>query len=82
MCFSASAGIDDPTINGLVLPIEAFTMPFDHFAPVLFMQRETNCKCNNTDKNENATKVCQELTNRAFVTGVHNLSRFEGALPM
>jgi hypothetical protein len=81
MCFSTSTGIDGPTINGLVLPVKAFTMLFDHFVLILFLQREAKCKCDNTDNNENAIKVCQELTSRAFATRVHNLSGFEGSLP-
>jgi hypothetical protein len=82
MCFSTSVGIDDPTVNGLVLPVEAFTVSFDHFFLILFLQIEANCKRDNTDNNENATKICQELTSRASTTGVRNLSGFEGSLPM
>jgi hypothetical protein len=78
MCFFASAGIDGPTVNGLVLPVEAFTILFDHFFLILFLQREANCKCDNTDNNENTITVRQELTSRASATGVHNLSGFEG----
>jgi hypothetical protein len=63
MCFYASAGIDGPTVNGLILPVEAFTVPFDHFFLILLLQREANYKCDNIDNNENATKVYQELTN-------------------
>jgi hypothetical protein len=80
MCFSASVGIDAPTVNGLVLLVEAFTVSFDHFVLVLLLQREANYKRDNTDNNENATKIYQELTSRAYATGVHNLSGFEGSL--
>jgi hypothetical protein len=82
MCFFTFAGIDDPTVNGFVLPVEAFTVPFDHFFLILFLQREANCKHDNTDNNENATKVFQELISRASAIGVHNLSGFEGSLPL
>jgi hypothetical protein len=82
MCFFASAGIDDLTVNGLLLIVEAFTILFDHFFLILFLQRETNYKCDNTNNNENVTKVCQELTSRASATEVHNLSGFEGLLPL
>jgi hypothetical protein len=81
MCFFASAGIDGPTVNGLVLPVEAFTMSFNHFVLIFFLQREANFKCDNTNNIGNATKVCQELTSRASATGVNNLSEFEGSLP-
>jgi hypothetical protein len=84
MCFFASAGIDDLTVNGLLLIVEAFTILFDHFFLILFLQRETNYKCDNTNTNniENVTKVCQELTSRAPATEVHNLSGFEGLHPL
>jgi hypothetical protein len=82
MCFSASTSIDGLAINGLILPVKAFTISFDHFVLILFLQREANCKCDNTDNNKNATKVCQELSSRASATGVHNLSGFEGSLPL
>jgi hypothetical protein len=82
ICFFASAGIDGLTINGLILPVEAFTILFDHFFPILVLQTEANCKRYNTDNCENATKVCQELTSRASATRVHNLSRFQGSLPL
>jgi hypothetical protein len=82
MCFSASAGINGPDVNGLVLLVETFTVLFDHFFLILFLQREAKCKCDNTDNSENATKVCQELTSRAPTTGVHNLSGFEGSLSL
>jgi hypothetical protein len=82
MCFSASASIDGSTVNGLVLPVEAFTVHFDHFFHILFLQREANYKCDNTDNNENVTKVCQKLTSQASATRVHNLSGFEGSLPL
>jgi hypothetical protein len=32
MCFSASTGIDSLSVNGLVLPMKAFTMLLDHLA--------------------------------------------------
>jgi hypothetical protein len=59
MCFSASAVIDGPTVNGLLLVVEVFAMFFDHFFLILFLQEEENCKCDNTDNSENITKVCQ-----------------------
>jgi hypothetical protein len=59
VCFSASTVIDGPTVNGLLLIIEAFSMFFDHFFLILFMQREVNCKHDNTNNSENVTKVCQ-----------------------
>jgi hypothetical protein len=55
MCFSASAGIDNLVINGLVLLVEAFTGLLDHFILILFLQREVNCKHDNTDNSENET---------------------------
>jgi hypothetical protein len=55
---------------------------FDHFVLILFLQREGNCKHDNTNNSENATKVCQELTNQASATIVHNLLGFEGSLPL
>jgi hypothetical protein len=82
MCFSASAGIDGPAINGLILPVEAFTVHFDHFFHLLSLQRKANCKRDNIDNNENATKVCHELISQASATGVHNLSGFEWSLPL
>jgi hypothetical protein len=82
MWFSASVRIDGPTINGLILLVEAFTTPFYHFILILFLQREANCKCDNTDNNQNTIKVCQELTSRASATGVHNMLAFEGSLPL
>jgi hypothetical protein len=82
MCLFTSAGIDNLTVNGFVLTVEAFTVPFDHFFLILFLQREANCKRDNVDNNENATEVCQELTSRASAIGVHNLSGFEGSLPL
>jgi hypothetical protein len=57
-------------------------MHFDHFFHILFLQREANCKRDNTDNHKNAIKVCQELTSRTFATGVHNLLGFEGTLPL
>jgi hypothetical protein len=59
MCFSTSAVIDGPTINGLLLVVEAFIVLFYHFFLILFLQREANCKCDNTDNNKNVTKICQ-----------------------
>jgi hypothetical protein len=59
MCFFTSAVIDGPIVNGLLLVVEAFTVFFDHFFLILFLQREVNCKCDNTDNSENVTKVCQ-----------------------
>jgi hypothetical protein len=82
MCFFASAVIDGPTVIGLRLVVQTFPMFFDHFFLILFLQRETNCKRDNTDNSENVTKVCQQLTSRASTTGVHNLSGFEGSLPL
>jgi hypothetical protein len=82
MCFSTSAGIDGPVVNGLILIVEAFTVLFDHFFLVLFLQRETNYKHDSINNSENVIKVCQELTSRASATGVHNLSGFEGSLPL
>jgi hypothetical protein len=37
MCFSASAVIDGPTVNGLLLVVEAFAVVFDHFFLILFL---------------------------------------------
>jgi hypothetical protein len=51
MCFSAT--------TVLLLIVEAFIMFFDNFFLILFMQREVNCKCDNTDNSENVTKVYQ-----------------------
>jgi hypothetical protein len=82
MWFSAFVGIDGPVVNGILLVVEAFTVLFDHFFLILFLQRETNYKCDNTNNNNNVTKVCQELTSWAFATRVHNLSGFEGSLPL
>jgi hypothetical protein len=62
MCISTSTGIDGPTVNGLLLVVESFAVLFDHFFLIPFLQRETNCKCDNTNNSENVTKVCQELT--------------------
>jgi hypothetical protein len=62
MCFSASAGIDSLAVNGLILPVKAFTVLLDHFVLTLFLQREANYKGDNTDNSENATKLYQELT--------------------
>jgi hypothetical protein len=76
MCFSTTTGIDSLAVDGLVLPVEAFTVLLHHFVLTLFLRREVNCKCDNTDNSENATKVYQELTSRACATGVHNWSGF------
>jgi hypothetical protein len=59
MCFFASAVIDGPVINGLILVVEAFTVFFDHFLLILFLQVEANYKHDNTDNSKNVTKVCQ-----------------------
>jgi hypothetical protein len=59
MCFSASAGIDSLTVNVLVLLVEAFTVLLVHFFLILFLQTKANCKCDNIDNSENATKVYQ-----------------------
>jgi hypothetical protein len=37
MCFSASTVIDGPTVNGLLLVVEAFAVVFDHFFLILFL---------------------------------------------
>jgi hypothetical protein len=74
MCFSASASIDSPIVNGLLLIVETFTVLFDHFFLILLLQREINSKRGNTNNSENVTKVCQDLTSWASATGVHNLS--------
>jgi hypothetical protein len=76
MCFFASAGLGSSVVNGLVLPVELFTMPLDHFLLILGLQREANCKRENIGNSENAIKVYQELISRACVTGVHKLSGF------
>jgi hypothetical protein len=59
MCFSASGVIDGPTINELLLVVEAFTVFFDHFFLILLLQSEASCKRDNIDNSENVTKVCQ-----------------------
>jgi hypothetical protein len=59
MCFSASSIIDGPNVNGLLLIVEAFTIFFDHFFLILFLQGEAYCKQDNTNKSENVTKVYQ-----------------------
>jgi hypothetical protein len=82
MCFSTPTDIDNLAVNGLILPIEVLTMLFDHFVLILFLQREGNCRCDNTNNSENVTKVCQELTSRASAIGVHNLSGLAGSLPL
>jgi hypothetical protein len=82
MYSSASAGIDRLVVNGFVLLIKAFTMLLDHFILILFLQREANYKCDNTNNSKNATKVYQELTSWASTTSVHNQSGFEGSLPL
>jgi hypothetical protein len=82
MGFNASAGIDNLTINRLVLQVEASIVLLDHFILIRFLQSEANYKRDNTDNSENATKVYQELTSRAYATGVHNWSGFDGSLPL
>jgi hypothetical protein len=82
MCFSTYASIDNLAIDGPIMLIEAFTMPFDHFVLILFLQRKANCKRDNIDYSENATKVRQELTSRVSATEVQNLLGFEGSLPL
>jgi hypothetical protein len=52
MCFSTSAGIDSMAVNGLVLPVEAFTMLLDHFFLILFLQTEANYKRDNINNSE------------------------------
>jgi hypothetical protein len=37
MCFFASGGIDGPTVNGLLLPVEVFVVLFDHFFLIPFL---------------------------------------------
>jgi hypothetical protein len=59
MRFSASVVIDGSTVNGLLLIVEAFVVFFYHFVLILFLQREANCKHDNTDNSKNVTKVCQ-----------------------
>jgi hypothetical protein len=59
MCFSSSVIIDGPSVNGLLLVVEAFAMFFDHFFLILFLQREAKCKHDNTNNSENVTKICQ-----------------------
>jgi hypothetical protein len=58
MCFSTSAIIDGPVVNGLLLVVEAFAVFFNHFFLILFLQRETNRKRDNIDNGENVRKVC------------------------
>jgi hypothetical protein len=58
MCFCASTGIDGPTVNGVLLPVDVFAVLFDHFFLIIFLQKEANCKHDNNNTNENATKVC------------------------
>jgi hypothetical protein len=59
MCFFISAVIDGLIVNGLLLVVEVFTVFFDHFFLILFLQGEVNCKHDNTDNSANVTKVCQ-----------------------
>jgi hypothetical protein len=61
ICFSAFAVIDGPTVNGLLLIVEAFTVFFDHFFLIFFLQEETNYKCDNTDNSKDVIKVCPLL---------------------
>jgi hypothetical protein len=49
MCFSASADIDNLTVNGIILPVKAFNVSFDHFLLIIFLQKEVNSKYDNTD---------------------------------
>jgi hypothetical protein len=37
MCFSGFVGIDGPIVNGLVLTVETFIVPFEHFFLILFL---------------------------------------------
>jgi hypothetical protein len=76
MCFFASAGLDSSVVNGLILRVELFTMPLDHFLLILGLQREANWKRENIGNSENAIKVYQELTSRACATRVHKWSGF------
>jgi hypothetical protein len=59
MCFSASAVIDGPAINGLLLVVEAFAIFFHNYFLIFFLQGEANCKRDNIDNSENVTNVCQ-----------------------
>jgi hypothetical protein len=59
MCFSAFTVIDGLAVNGILLIVEVFAVIFDHFFLILFLQGEANCKPDNTNNNENVTKVCQ-----------------------
>jgi hypothetical protein len=59
MCFSASAVIGGPAVNGLLLIVEVFTVFFYHFFLILFRQGEANYKHDNTNNSENVTKVYQ-----------------------
>jgi hypothetical protein len=59
ICFPASAVRDGPTVNGIILIVEAFAVFFDHFFLIFFLQGEGNCKCDNTDNSENVAKVYQ-----------------------
>jgi hypothetical protein len=81
MCFSASGGIDSLAVNGLVLAVKNFTMPFDHFVLLLFHWSAQLVR-DNTSNSENATKIYKELMSRASATGVHNLLGFEWLLPL
>jgi hypothetical protein len=64
MFFSASAVTYGPTVNGLLLVVEAFTVFFDHFFLILFLQREGNCKCDNTNNSEKCNKS-MSITNQS-----------------
>jgi hypothetical protein len=59
MCFSASAVIDGPAVNELLLIVEVLALFFDQFFLILFLQGEANYKRDNTNNSENVTKVCQ-----------------------
>jgi hypothetical protein len=72
MYFYASADIDILAVNGLILPVEAFTVLLDHFVFIHFLQIEANCKYDNINNSENAIKVYQEHTRRVSTIGVHN----------
>jgi hypothetical protein len=59
MCFFASTVIDGPTVNGVLVVVEAFTMFFHNLFLILFLHGEGNCKRDNVDNSENVTKVWQ-----------------------
>jgi hypothetical protein len=82
MCFFTSIGIENIVVNGLILPVELFSILLDHFLLILILQREATRKYDNIDNSENTIKVYQELISRACATEVHNWSGFEGSLPL